>query len=91
MRFTWDPKKREQNLIDHGYDFADAEEVFGGTTYTYEDDRMAYYEQRFITLGFFRGDVVSICHTETEDEIHVISFRRATKREEEILFKAIAG
>jgi hypothetical protein len=26
---------------------------FAGVTYTYEDDRLAYGEQRFITLGLW--------------------------------------
>ena len=33
----------------------DAEQVFEGVTYTYEDDRLAYAEQRFVTLGLLRG------------------------------------
>jgi uncharacterized DUF497 family protein len=46
-------------------------------------------EQRFVTLGLFRGIPVSIVHTETKDRIHVISFRKATKRETAILFQDI--
>ena len=51
-------------LKKHGFDFADAEEAFQGVTYTYEDDRFRYAEQRFVTLGLLRGKVVSIVHTE---------------------------
>jgi hypothetical protein len=28
--------------------------VFAGVTYTYEDDRLTYDEQRFVTLGLLR-------------------------------------
>lgn len=45
--------------------------------------------QRFVTLGFLGGMAVSIVHTETLERIHVISFRRATRNEETILFKSI--
>jgi uncharacterized DUF497 family protein len=38
------------NLKDHGFDFADAGEVFAGPTFTFEDDRFHYAEQRFVTL-----------------------------------------
>ena len=55
--------------------------MFEGTTYTFEDDRFSYGEQRFIRLGVLAGAVVSIVHTETEHESRVISFRKATKRE----------
>lgn len=89
MRFTWRESKRRRNLKDHGSDFVDAPRVFEGPTFTYEDDRFTYGEQRFVTLGFLAGISVSIVHTETEHEIHIISFRKATKREEQILFQSI--
>jgi len=47
----------------------------------------AYDEQRFVTLGFLAGMVVSMVHTESPSRIHVISFRKATRNEEAILFK----
>ena len=87
MRFTWDEAKRNRNLKDHGFDFADAAQVFKGSTFTYEDDRFRYDEQRFVTLGLFKGIPVSIVHAETKDRIHIISFRKATRRETAILFE----
>jgi uncharacterized protein len=54
-----------------------------------EDDRFAYDEQRFVTLGLLAGIAVSIVHTETPSRIHLISFRKATRREEKILFKKL--
>lgn len=89
MHFTWDEAKRRANVRDHGLDFADAARVFGGLTFTYEDDRFAYGEQRFVTLGILKGVPVSIVHTETPVEIRVISFRRATNHEAKILFSKI--
>jgi hypothetical protein len=89
MRFTWDERKRRTNLKDHGFDFLDAPRVFEGPTFTFEDDRFNYGEQRFVSLGFLGGVAVSIVHTETSERIHVISFRRATRNEEAILFKSI--
>lgn len=89
MRFTWDERKRKANLRDHGFDFRDSPRVFEGPTFTFEDDRLAYEEQRFVTLGFLGGVVVSIVHTETPRVIRIISFRRATCREEAILFQSL--
>lgn len=63
--------------------------VFEGLTFTYEDDRFAYGEQRFITLGLLAGVPASIAHTETEDEIRVISFRKATFREARRYFNEV--
>ena len=81
MRFSWSERKRAINLKEHGLDFLDAHRVFEGLTFSYEDDRFAYGEQRFITLGLLAGVPVSIAHTESDDEIRIISFRKATSRE----------
>jgi len=89
MRFTWDDAKRTSNLNAHGLDFADAQEVFAGPTFTFEDSRFSYAEERFVTLGMLRGFVVSIVHTETPRIIRIISFRKATKHEQTIFFKQI--
>ena len=89
MRFTWGEKKRLSNLDSHGIDFIDAPRVFEGSTFTYEDKRFSYGEHRYVTLGFLSDVVVSIVHTETPSRIHIISFRKATKREEIILFESI--
>ncbi len=87
----WDKRKRQANLKKHGFDFVDANEVFEGVTFTYEDDRISYGEQRFVTLGSLLGNVVSIVHTEQSDHIRVISMRKATKRECEIYFQNISN
>jgi len=89
MEFTWSKAKRAANLKTHGLDFVDAPLVFDGLTFTFEDDRFAYGEQRFVTLGLLAGTPVSIVHTETEHEIRIISFRKATQREAQIYFNQI--
>lgn len=89
MEFTWSTTKRAANLKTHGLDFIDAPRVFAGLTFTFEDDRFAYGEQRFVTLGVLAGIVVSIVHLESEHEIRVISFRKASRRETEIYFDAV--
>lgn len=58
-------------------------------TFTFEDNRFEYGEQRFVTLGLLNGIPISIVHTETADHIHVISFRKATKNEQTIFFENI--
>lgn len=82
MRFTWDETKRQTNIVKHGgLDFADAESVFNGATMTFEDTRDYGGEQRFNTFGLLGTMVVAICHTETEDEIRIISMRKAENHE----------
>jgi uncharacterized protein len=89
MEFAWSEAKRAANIKAHGLDFVDVPRVFEGVTYTFEDDRFSYGEQRFVTLGLLAGIPVSVVHTEIEHEIRVISFRKATKREAQIYFHAI--
>lgn len=89
MEFSWSKAKRAANLKAHGLDFVDAPLVFDGFMFTFEDDRFAYGEQRFVTLGLLAGTPVSIVHTETEHEIRIISFRKATQREAQIYFNQI--
>ena len=89
MRFTWSERKRAINLNVHGLDFIDAPRVFEGLTFSYEDDRFAYGEQRFITLGLLAGVPVSVAHTESDDEIRIISFRKATSREARRFFNEV--
>jgi len=90
MKFEWDEAKQQTNLRKHHLDFADAETVFAGATFTFEDDRSKYSEDRYITLGLLHGAVVVIAHTEREDVIRVISMRKATKNEQRVYFEGFA-
>ena len=86
MRFLWHEPKRQANLKKHEMDFADAERVFSGPTFTFEDDREDYGEQRWVTLGLLGAKVVVIVHTETAEEIRIISMREADKDEQLLFF-----
>jgi uncharacterized DUF497 family protein len=88
--FAWSEAKREANLAKHGLDFRDASTVFNGATITVEDKRFWYGEKRYITVGLFHHTPVYIAHNENDKEIHIISFRRATRREARIYFEALA-
>jgi uncharacterized DUF497 family protein len=85
MKFTWTAAKRTVNMKKHGFDLAKAEKVFDGPTFTVEDARDYDGEQRFNSTGFLGTAIVTICHTETEDEIHLISMRKAELHEIETL------
>ena len=86
MHFTWHEPKRQITLSQRSLDFAHAKWVFAGPTFTFEDDRKEYGEQQWVTLGLLQATVVVIVHTETEDEIHVISMRKADKDEQYLFF-----
>ena len=86
MRFSWDESKRQATLSKRGLDFAQAEQLFMGPTFTFEDDRYDYGEQRWVTLGLLGDKVVVIVHTESEEEIRIISMREAERNEQRLHF-----
>jgi uncharacterized DUF497 family protein len=90
-RFAWSDLKRASNLAKHGLDFVDAARVFDGATLTVEDTRFWYGEKRYMTLGLLDDTPVSIIHTENAEEIRIISFRHATRREACTYFNEIAN
>jgi len=90
MRYTHDVRKRAANLKKHGLDFSDAPTVIeSDAALTFEDRRFDYGEQRFVTLGVLREKVVVIITAETDEEIRVISMRKAERNEEEIYYSGL--
>jgi len=86
----WSEAKNLANLRKHGFDFADAEEMFRGLVLAHPDLRHDYGENRWVGLGLVRGCAVQIVFAERDFEtIRVISLRKATKRERTEFEKAI--
>ena len=89
-RFEWDENKNRQNIGKHGFDFADAEEMFRGVLLFSPDVREDYGESRWIGIGTIRSRTVVVVFTERGPEtIRVISLRKATRREREQYKKAV--
>jgi uncharacterized DUF497 family protein len=86
MEFEWDEEKNERNIRERAIDFADIPPLFDGFTVTIEDDRDAYGEQRFSTIGLLRANVLVVVHTERVGKIRIISARRATRNEQRLYF-----
>ena len=90
MNIEWDENKRLANLKKHNIDFIGSEEIFNGYTVSIEDDSVGYDEQRFITFGQFNERVVvAVVHTEQNENIRVISIRKATKHEARYYYATI--
>lgn len=87
MRYTWNERKRKANLKKHGLDFADAEKVFNSPLVIIEDIREPYGEQRMIGIGLLDFLVVLIVHVESDDEIRIISMRKADSNETDLYYK----
>ncbi len=89
--YAWDEAKRLANLRKHGIDFRDVPKIFRGFTLTAEDDRGSYGERRFLTLGLLEDQVVSVAHTEQDEDVRIISIRKATKHEAWFYFSQITN
>lgn len=83
MEISFDPAKRERTLRERGLDFLDAPEVFSDTTVDQDDDRFDYGERRQVSVGYLRGRMVVIVWTQRGVVRHIISMRKANKREQE--------
>jgi len=83
MKFTWDPAKAAQNLIDHGVSFDEATTVFGDSlAATIPDPDHSIGEERLLTMGQSSdGKLLIVSHIEEGDTIRIISARRATSHE----------
>ena len=84
---TWDEAKRRDNLRDHALDFEGAEAIWDNFTVTREDIRERYGEKRLVTFGLLNGEVVVLVHTDRDDDMHIISLRRAEKYEARYYFE----
>ncbi len=82
MEISFDPAKRERTLRERGLDFMDAPEVFADTTVDQDDDRFDYGERRQVSVGYLRGRMVVIVWTLRGSVYHIISMRKANKREQ---------
>jgi uncharacterized DUF497 family protein len=83
MRFEWDKNKNRENLQKHGFDFADARELFENTLLVKTDTRHDYGEDRWIGIGMLGNGIVAVLvFTKRDHEtIRIISMRKASKRE----------
>jgi len=64
---THDPAKRRKNLRKHDVDLPECMNAFDWPMLTREDDREAYGEQRFVSLGWAHGQVVVLVWTDREE------------------------
>jgi uncharacterized DUF497 family protein len=84
---TFDPGKRAGTLRQRGLDFLDAPKVFAGVRFTFEDERLAYPEPRYITVGLLDGRMAIVVWSpdgeiDGEECRRSISMRKANGREQ---------
>jgi uncharacterized DUF497 family protein len=83
MEFSCNPLKNEVNIRDRCLPLLAARSMFNSGMVAREDTRKAYPERRFIGYNTIDGRlmVVVFC-IPADDHIHIISFRKANRREQ---------
>jgi uncharacterized DUF497 family protein len=81
MEITFDPHKSERNAKERGLPFSRVHDFDWDRAVSFEDTRFRYPERRVVALGFIDDRLHVVCFTPIEGGVHVISFRKANKRE----------
>ena len=81
MQFSYDPAKSERNMAERRLPFDLAAEFDWGSALIVEDTRKDYEERRYQALGHIGEHLYMLVFTPRGDTVHVISLRRANRRE----------
>jgi uncharacterized DUF497 family protein len=81
VSISFDPQKNERNIAQRGIPFENAEEFEWDTALVVEDVRKEYGERRFQALGLVAGRLHALVFTPRAGKVHVISLRKANRRE----------
>ena len=83
LLFEWDEKKAKKNQTKHGVSFNEASTAFGDpSSLTMYDPLHSDDEDRFILIGIsIKNRFLVVVHTERDDNIRIISARKATNNE----------
>jgi uncharacterized protein len=90
MLISWDEHKAESNLKKHGISFVEAQTVlFAQNSVTMEDKSSS--EDRFVTIAFSANLnlLIVVYAYRFEDEVRIISARKANKKEAKIYEKKL--
>ena len=81
MRVTYDPSKSSRNEELRGLPFELAKQFDWSCAQIVEDTRKDYNEQRFEALSYIGEHLHVMVFTPRDGAVHVISLRRANRRE----------
>jgi uncharacterized DUF497 family protein len=90
VKLEWDETKNRANVRKHGFDLAEAEEMFRGALLIRPDTDEDYGEERWVGIGMIRGRAAFVAFVERPQEtIRIISLRKADHEEREQYEKAL--
>jgi uncharacterized DUF497 family protein len=81
MKTEWDQAKRDWTLNERGLDFASVASADWDAALTERDRRVAYGEDRFVSLVPIHGRLCVVAWCWRGDALRVISLRKANPRE----------
>lgn len=81
MDLSYDPAKNTRNIAERGLSFDRAADLEWSTAWIVEDLRRPYLERRFQVLGLIDQRLHMLVFTPRHGRVHVISLRRANRRE----------
>jgi uncharacterized DUF497 family protein len=81
MAFTFDPEKSARNVASRGLSFELVERLDWETALVIEDVRKDYGETRLQVLALMGGRLYAAVVTPRGEDLRVISFRKANRRE----------
>lgn len=82
MEFEFDPEKSESNRKKHGIDFAEAQELWGDPNHIIVPAR-SITEERYGLIGQWNNNIWVCIFTPRNENLRIISVRRARKDEKE--------
>jgi len=86
--FQWDEEKAAANWRDHGVAFSEAVRVFRDPlAIEHIDDREDYGEERITIIAMCDGVLLYVTYTERDDDIRLISARRAERHEQDHYYR----
>ena len=81
MRITFDPAKNDRNVVERGLSFEFVSDLDWDTAVSVEDTRKDYGERRLRVLALLDRRLHVAVITQRGDATHVISLRKANKKE----------
>lgn len=84
QNFEWSLEKEKKNIQKHQLDFHEASTIFDDSMLiTFLDSEHSLLEERYISIGLSNKQrLLMVAHTERNDNIRIISARKATANEE---------
>lgn len=87
--FEWDQSKASSNKNKHGISFETASQIFLGECLFLLDDGSDPSEERWLAIGLLSDTAVVVVYAERGEWLRLISARRATRQEREMLFREL--